>query len=69
MKKEELFKMFKCDICKSTFTRERDMRRHKENVHEKTIGVHCNKCKKSFSRVGSVKRHKKVCCKCRRGNK
>ena len=55
--------MFKCDICKSTFTRERNMCRHKENVHEKSTGVCCNECNKTFSRVDSLKRHEKVCSK------
>ena len=68
LKKEELFKMFKCDICENTFIRERNMRRHKENVQEKSTGVCCNKCQKSFSRV-SLKAHQKVSCKCRRCNK
>ena len=61
--KKELFKMFKCDICEKTFTRERNMRRHKENVHGKSTGVCCNKCNKSFSRVDNLKRHEKVCSK------
>ena len=69
MKREELFKMFKCDICENTFTRERNMRSHKENVHEKTTRVRCNKCKKSFTRPDSLRAHQKVCCKCRRCNK
>ena len=60
--------MFKCNICESTFTRERDMRLRKENVHEKS-GVCCGKCKKSFTRPYSLKAHQKVCCKCRRCNK
>ena len=61
--------MFKCDICENTFTRERNMRRHKENVHEKTTGVRCNKCKKIFTRPNSLGAHQKICCKCRRCNK
>ena len=61
--------MFKCDICESTFTRERNMRRHKENVHGKSTGVCSNECRKNFSRVDSLKRHEKVCCKCRCCNK
>ena len=55
--------MFKCDICKSTFTRERDMRRHKKTVHENSTGVCCNKCKKSFTRADNLKAHLKVCSK------
>ena len=58
-----------CDICEKTFTRERNMRRHKENVHEKATGVHCNKCNKTFTRPDSLRAHQKVCCKCRRCNK
>ena len=61
--------MFKCDICESVFTRERNMRRHKKNVHEKSTGVCCNKCNKTFSRVDSLRAHQKVCSKCRRCNK
>ena len=61
LKKEELFKMFKCDICESTFTRERNMRRHKKNVHEKSTGVCCNKCNKTFTRADNLKAHLKVC--------
>ena len=61
--------MFKCDICESTFTGERNMRRHKENVHEKSTRVCCSKCKKSFTRPNSLKAHQKVCCKCRCCNK
>ena len=55
--------MFKCDICEKTFTRERDMRRHKKTIHEKATGVCCNKCKKSFTRVDNLKAHQKVCSK------
>ena len=55
--------MFKCDICESVFTRERNMRRHKEKVHGKSTGVCCNECNKTFSRVDSLKRHQKVCSK------
>ena len=51
--------MFKCDICESTFTRERDMRRHKENVQGKSTGVCCNKCNKTFTRADNLKKHKK----------
>ena len=61
--------MFKCNICESTFTRERDMRRHKENIHEKSTRVCCGKCKKSFTRPDSLKAHQKVCCKCCHCNK
>ena len=55
--------MFECDICKSTFTRERDMRRHKKTIHEKSIGVCCNKCNKTFTRADNLKAHQKVCSK------
>ena len=55
--------MFKCDICESVFTRERDMRRHKKTVHEKSTGVCCNKCNKSFTRADNLKAHQKVCSK------
>ena len=61
--------MFKCDICENAFTRERNMHRHKENVHEKSTGVCCSKCKKTFTRADNLKAHQKVCCKCRRCNK
>ena len=61
--------MFKCDIFEKIFTRERNIRRHKENVHEKATGVCCNKCKKSFTRPNSLRAHQKVCCKFRRCNK
>ena len=53
--------MFKCDICENTFTRERNMRRHKKNVHEKSTGVCCNKCNKTFTRADNMKAHQKVC--------
>ena len=53
--------MFKCDICESVFTRERNMRRHKKNVHEKSTGVCCNKCNKTFTRADNLKAHLKVC--------
>ena len=58
--------MFKCNICKSVFTRERNMRRHKKNVHGKSTGVCCDKCNKTFTRADNLKKHEKVCCKCRR---
>ena len=61
--------MFKCNICESTFTRERDMRRHKKTVHGKSTGVCCDKCNKTFTRADNLKKHEKVCCKCRRCNK
>ena len=61
--------MFKCNVCESTFTRERNMRRHKKNVHEKSTGVCCDKCNKTFTRADNLKKHEKVCCKCRRCNK
>ena len=55
--------MFKCDICESVFTRERNMRRHKKTVHEKSTGVCCNECNKTFSRADNLKAHQKVCSK------
>ena len=61
--------MFKCDICESTFTRERNMRRHKKNVHGKSTGVCCDKSNKTFTRADNLKKHEKVCCKCRLCNK
>ena len=61
--------MFKCNICESTFTRERNMCRHKKNVHGKSTGVCCDKCNKTFTRADNLKKHEKVCCKCRRCNK
>ena len=61
--------MFKCDICENTFTRERNMRRHKKNIHQKASRVRCNKCNKTFTRPDSLRAHQKVCCKCRLCNK
>ena len=61
--------MFKRNIFESTFTRERDMRRHKKTVHGKSTGVCCDKCNKTFTRADNLKKHEKVCCKCRRCNK
>ena len=57
IEERKLFKMFKCDICENTFTRERDMRRHKKNIHEKTTRVCCNKFQKSFTRFDSLRAH------------
>ena len=39
------------------------MRRHKKNIHEKSIGVCCNKCNKTFTRPDSLRAHQKVCSK------
>ena len=69
--------MFKCDIRENTFTRERDMRRDKKNVHEKGTGVQRQKRKKSLRKKrkrkrlrkrkkDSLKRHEELCCKCSR---
>ena len=40
-----------CDIFGNTFTRKRDMRRHKENVHEKGTGFNVKSAKKALAEL------------------
>ena len=52
---------FYCRLCPSEhkgFSRERDIKRHEQQVHGKEHHP-CDKCEKSFSRRDAVERHKK----------
>ena len=53
--------MFKCDIFEKTFTRERDMHRHKKSVVEETLGFCQINVAKDSTEQTIQKKHQKVC--------
>lgn len=48
-----------CDVCKKSFSRNRDLRRHTKSVHEKNQ-VACHICEKNFARKDNLIRHMKT---------
>lgn len=50
-------RIFVCEICGSKFLTSRDMRRHKEHIHNKTTAKCCEVCGKTFSGVQYLKQH------------
>ena len=50
-----------CDICSKTFSRSRDLKRHREQVHEKKRNHQCGICHKTFARKQHKEWHLKTC--------
>ena len=47
-----------CNVCKSNFLTEHEMKRHKKTVHEESKSlIKCNKCNATFKQEIQLKRH------------
>ena len=51
----------KCGICAMLFTREYDLRRHIERIHEKIRDHKCEKCGKAFYKERELEKHARNC--------
>ena len=52
---------FKCDVCMKSFSRQYDLKRHKDSVHRNTSQFLCAKCQKSFNRKDNYVTHCRKC--------
>ena len=52
---------FRCDVCKKTFSRQYDLKRHRDSVHDNATQFQCNKCQKLFNRKDNYVSHCRKC--------
>ncbi|KAI8615134.1 hypothetical protein BC830DRAFT_1064758 [Chytriomyces sp. MP71] len=48
---------FECDICRNTFARNHDLKRHVRSVHNSRRPHACRRCKAAFVRSADLERH------------
>ena len=48
--------MFTCDKCQKVFNYKKNLKRHKEQVHD-GLTWPCTRCDKTFSRAATLKKH------------
>ena len=53
---EETGRMFTCDKCQKVFNYKKNLKRHKEQVHD-GLTWPCTRCDKTFSRAATLKKH------------
>ena len=51
---------FQCNVCANIFSRNADLKRHKESVHGGGA-FSCDKCFKTFNRKDAYVRHERTC--------
>ena len=52
-----LYSPIECFVCRKTFTSRRNMKRHKDEVHDKVVVYECELCGHNCGTFRSVKRH------------
>ena len=56
---QDIEKEFKCSLCKSSFTRNNDLKRHISSVHEGKRPFNCEKCDSTFKESSHLKSHER----------
>ena len=52
-----LYSPIECFVCRKTFTSRRNMRRHKDKVHDRVVVNTCELCDHNCGTFRSIKRH------------